>query len=169
MQSPAGPEAFPVGIDTAPLIELNALLVDDDPDARELISEMLRRHQVLVTCASSADEALVMLQQARPDILLSDIAMPGKDGFDLIRTLRQLNASDGGSLPAIALTAYARSEDRQKILSAGFDAHVPKPVETGYLLGEILRVTSAARASPGEFRANGKPQPETTQVALKAD
>jgi signal transduction histidine kinase len=105
------------------------LLVDDEPDAREMLSEVLRRHQARVTAVASARDALVELDRALPDVLISDIAMPEDDGYSLIRKVRGRTAEQGGQIPALALTAYAREEDRVRALSAGFQVHVPKPVE----------------------------------------
>jgi len=87
-----------------------------------------------VTAAASADEVLGLLDHIRPNVLVSDIGMPGTDGFELIRIIRGRDASRGGTVPAIALTAYVREEDRARTLSAGFQAHVPKPVDAAELV-----------------------------------
>jgi CheY-like chemotaxis protein len=105
------------------------LLVDDEPDAREMLTEVLRRHQAHVTAVGSAQDALVELDRALPDVLISDIAMPDDDGYALIRKVRGRSAEQGGQVPALALTAYAREEDRMRALACGFQVHVPKPVE----------------------------------------
>jgi signal transduction histidine kinase/DNA-binding response OmpR family regulator len=120
------------------LTGLKILAVDDEPDARELIRQLLGRTRAKVTVASSAREALEMLDRQTPDVLVSDIGMPEADGYSLIRAVRQRSAEQGGNVPAIALTAYVREEDRAMMLAAGFTAHVPKPVEPA----ELIRVIS---------------------------
>lgn len=111
------------------------MVVDDEDDARELVAAILRQHSAEVLTASGAEEALLLIKNAPrlPDLLVSDISMPLHDGYSLIRKLRALPAGEGGEIPAIALTAYGRSEDRIHVLSAGFQMHVPKPVEPAEL------------------------------------
>src|SRR6185295_14880638 len=106
---------------------------------RDLLKTGLENCGALVTLASSATEALDAIKQEMPDVLISDIGMPGNDGYDLIRRLRLLPADGGGNVPAIALTAYARVEDRLQALRSGFQMHVPKPVE----LAELVAVASS--------------------------
>ncbi|HMJ15269.1 MAG TPA: ATP-binding protein [Polyangiaceae bacterium] len=128
---------------------LRVLVVDDEPDARDVLSEMLGTCKAKVVTASSAAEALRLLQEMRPDIVVSDIGMPGEDGYALIQKLRSLPESAGGRTPAVALTAYARFEDRTKALIAGFNMHVPKPVELGELtavLSSLTRMFSARQS-----------------------
>ena len=108
---------------------LRLLVVDDEPDARDLLAVGLGRCGAEVVTASSADEALDALAASSFDALISDIGMPGADGFELIRRVRALPPESGGRIPAVALTAYARSEDRLRSLRAGFEMHVSKPVE----------------------------------------
>ncbi|HSD45084.1 MAG TPA: response regulator, partial [Pyrinomonadaceae bacterium] len=91
-----------------------------------------------VSLAETAAEALDAVRETVPDILISDIGMPGVDGYDLIRQVRNLPRDRGGKIPAIALTAYTRTEDRLQSLRAGYDMHVPKPVE----LAELVAVAS---------------------------
>jgi CheY-like chemotaxis protein len=110
------------------------LVVGDEPDARELVRRVLSQCGAQVLTAGSAGEALVILREARPDVLLSDIGMPHEDGYALIRQVRAMPATEGGSVPAGALTAFARSEDRQRALRAGFQIHIPKPVEPAELV-----------------------------------
>jgi len=105
------------------------LVVDDEADARDLLAEILGQAGADVTAVDSADEALQTLRRWRPDVLLSDIGMPGDDGYVLIRKVRALGAAEGGLVRALALTAYARSEDRTLALEAGFHAHIAKPVD----------------------------------------
>jgi CheY-like chemotaxis protein len=109
------------------------LIVDDEPDARHLLTTLLERMGASVVKAASADEALRQLERERPDLLISDIEMPGCDGYDLIRRVRALPPGRGGAIPAAALTAYARSEDRLRALVAGFNVHIAKPVQPAEL------------------------------------
>lgn len=113
---------------------VTVLVVDDDADARNVMQRILGDSGASVITASSAAEALQVLPHARPTLLVSDIGMPGEDGYDLIRRLRALPGSEGGKTPAVALTAFARSEDRQRALRAGYQIHVTKPVEPSELL-----------------------------------
>lgn len=108
---------------------LRVLVVDDDESSREIIFAILQECRAAVTTADSAARALEVLASARFDVLVSDIAMPGENGYELIARVRQLPHEQGGNMPAIALTAYARPEDRMRALAAGYQTHVPKPVE----------------------------------------
>jgi PAS domain S-box-containing protein len=116
---------------------LRILVVEDDPDTREFLTRLLDSHGALVFSTASAREALDGFPAARPQILLSDIGLPDMDGYQLIQRIRQQDASAGGTIPAIALTAYARSDDRTRALRAGYQAHVVKPVEAAELLATI--------------------------------
>jgi CheY-like chemotaxis protein len=102
--------------------------------------EMLAEHGAEPRVAASMKEALNVLNEWRPDVLVSDIAMPGGSGYDLIRRVRMRNAAES-QVPAVALTAYARAEDRIRALSAGFQMHVPKPVEPTELLTVIATLS----------------------------
>jgi signal transduction histidine kinase/DNA-binding NarL/FixJ family response regulator len=113
------------------------LVVDDEDDARELLVSILKGCACEVMHAAGATEALALIRQAPPDIIVSDLGMPHEDGFSFIERVRELSDAQGGLAIAVALTAYARSEDRSKALLAGFDAHVAKPVELHRLL-ELL-------------------------------
>jgi CheY-like chemotaxis protein len=113
---------------------LRVLVVDDDADARLVMSRILSEGGAVVKTASSVAEAMVELQRGLPAIILSDIGMPVEHGYDLIRKVRALPPAEGGRVPAVALTAFARSEDRQRALLAGFQIHVAKPVEPSELL-----------------------------------
>jgi PAS domain S-box-containing protein len=108
---------------------LRILAVDDDPDTRDLVRAVLEERRAAVTTAASALEGLTLLQQLKPDVLVTDIGMPGETGYDLLRAIRALPHDRGGGIPAVALTAFARQEDRSRALEAGFSAHVAKPVE----------------------------------------
>jgi PAS domain S-box-containing protein len=105
------------------------LVVDDEADARELLATILGRAGADVTVVASADEAFETIRRSRPDVLVSDIGMPGDDGYVLIRRVRALPPEEGGQVRALALTAYARSEDRNRALEAGFHIHIAKPVD----------------------------------------
>jgi signal transduction histidine kinase/ActR/RegA family two-component response regulator len=132
--------------DCPPALEgLNVLAVDDEPDARELLAMVLRQCGANVTTCGSAAEALAELERHTPDVLVSDIGMPGEDGYYLIRKVRALDPDRGGRIPAVALTAYARAEDRMQALSAGYSMHVPKPVEPAELAVVIASLTRRAR------------------------
>jgi CheY-like chemotaxis protein len=110
------------------LTGLKVLVVDDEPDARELVETILGQAGAEVLLATSASDALQILQGEAPDVLLSDLEMPEQSGYALIRRVRQLPAEKGGRIPAAALTAYARREDRTRALRAGFQMHISKPL-----------------------------------------
>jgi signal transduction histidine kinase len=126
----------------ADLSGLRVLLVDDEPDAREVISEILKRYGAAVTTAASAREALAALRGKPFDIVCSDIAMPDEDGYFFIRSLRGLAVDEGGITPAVALTAYAREEDRRRALAAGFQSHLAKPIDPNELATVIFQFAS---------------------------
>jgi signal transduction histidine kinase/DNA-binding NarL/FixJ family response regulator len=122
---------------------LRVLVVDDEPDARELLRTLLESCKIEVTTASSAAEAMDVVRRTPLDVLLSDVAMPEEDGLSFIRRVRALSREDGGRVPAVALTAYARLEDRTRALRAGFNAHVAKPVEPNELLAVLSSLATA--------------------------
>jgi signal transduction histidine kinase/CheY-like chemotaxis protein len=130
------------------LAGLFVMIVDDELDARELLSVILEKRGARVVVAASAAEALEVLENTTngeiPDVLVSDIGMPGLDGFQFISKVRAMSPEQGGNIPAIALTAYARTEDRARVLAAGFQHHVAKPVGPSIL---ALAVASLARPS----------------------
>lgn len=119
---------------------LQALLVDDDKDSRELVAFLLEQYGAQVTEAKSATEALSSLGRAKFDLLISDIGMPDMDGYALIRQIRKHLPDRGGGIPAIALTAYAGESDRQLALAAGFQQHISKPIEAEALMQAILTI-----------------------------
>ena len=119
---------------------LRVLVVDDEPDARELLAAGLGQCGAEVTTVSSAGEALAALAGAKFDALVSDLGMPGEDGYWLVGRVRALPAEAGGRTPAVALTAYARTEDRLRAMRAGFDMHVSKPVELNELVAVIANL-----------------------------
>jgi PAS domain S-box-containing protein len=108
---------------------VKVLVVDDEPDARALIQRVLTHCGAEVCAAPSAADALVELRSFQPHVLVSDIGMPGTDGYQFLRAVRSLTAAEGGNTPAIALTAFARSEDRMRAMMAGYQVHVAKPIE----------------------------------------
>jgi len=128
------------------------LLVDDQPDARELLSLVLTHAGAETTAAASSEVALEMLVQHRFDVLVSDIGMPDEDGFTLINRIRSLSTEEGGSIPAVALTAYATDEDRTRVLAAGFGEHLSKPVEPTELIAIVASLAGRAVSSPLEIK-----------------
>lgn len=132
------------------LKNLRILLVDDEADAREVVATVLERWGAEVLLAASAADALGILERERPELLVADIEMPGEDGYSLIQKIRGLPGERGGGTAAVALTAYASASDRTKLLSAGFDRHVPKPVRPPELFAVISAlIRSSRQASAG--------------------
>jgi CheY-like chemotaxis protein len=113
------------------------LILDDEPDARELIGTVLERSGAEVRMASDAKAAMEVVTGWKPDVLLSDVGMPDQDGYSFIRQVRSLPHKDGGSIPAAALTAYASAKDRLRALTAGFQTHLSKPVEPRELIAVV--------------------------------
>ncbi|HET7339887.1 MAG TPA: ATP-binding protein [Methylomirabilota bacterium] len=132
---------------------VRVLVVDDKPDALELAAAILSAAGALVRTAASAGEAFEALQRWRADVLVSDIEMPGEDGYALIRKVRALEPERGGKTPAVALTAYGRVQDRMLSLSAGYNMHVPKPVDPGEFTTIVASL--AGRATPDDAAAGG--------------
>ncbi|MDB5214779.1 MAG: Two-component hybrid sensor and regulator [Myxococcaceae bacterium] len=121
---------------------LRIVIVDDDADARDLLATVLTQRSARVFAADCAAEAFDLLARERPDLLISDIAMPEEDGYTLIGRVRALSADDGGRTPAIAVTAYAGRADRKRALDAGFDAHFAKPIDIDALVVTLLDIRS---------------------------
>jgi PAS domain S-box-containing protein len=126
---------------------IKILAVDDEADAREFLKTALEQYGAVVTTATCAHEALELLPTVEPDVILSDIGMPMEDGYSLMRQIRALPPEQGGRIPAAALTAYAREGDRLQALAAGFQMHVPKPIEPFQLLSVILRLANKSNDS----------------------
>lgn len=126
---------------------LRVLVVDDEPDARDLVFTVLELAGATVDTAGSAAEALTMLRRQPPDVLVSDLGMPDEDGFELMRQVRALDSERGGGIPAIALSAYTRGEDKTRAAAAGFDFHVSKPVSADDLVAAIARLMKRAGPS----------------------
>jgi CheY-like chemotaxis protein len=129
------------------LTGLKVLVVDDEPDARSLIQRLLQDCRAMVVTAGSAEEAVQILLRDTPDVLVSDIGMPGEDGYMLMRRIRSM-ADPKGVIPAIALTAYARIEDRVKAIHAGFQLHLSKPVEPV----ELVAMVQSLAGRPSRLR-----------------
>ncbi len=121
--------------------------MDDDNNTREFLVFLLELRQANVLAVSTADEAIAALAQFKPEVLLSDIGMPDIDGYMLIRKIRALPAEQGGTIPAIALTAYASEQDKQLALAAGFQRHVSKPVEPAIVINTITTLLEQARST----------------------
>jgi CheY-like chemotaxis protein len=124
---------------------LNVLAVDDDQDALVLLGEILAAAGAAVATANSTDAALDQIQRECPDVLVADLGMPERDGFELIEAVRGSRDARLRAIPAAALTAYARSDDRRKALEKGFDVHLPKPVDPAELVG-VVAALAARRA-----------------------
>jgi CheY-like chemotaxis protein len=131
-----------LGADRRPPVRLDGvhvLIVDDEADARRVLAIVLERAGAVVITAGSVAAAIDALAKARPDVLVSDLGMPDQDGFDLIRHLRQ-DGHDAKDLPAVALTAFVQKDDAQLAMSAGFQVHLPKPVDPHDLISVIARL-----------------------------
>ncbi|MBD2496029.1 response regulator [Nostoc sp. FACHB-280] len=120
------------------LTGMRVLAVEDDPDSREFLVFVLEQYGATVMAVANTAAGFELFPEFQPDILVSDIGMPGEDGYSLIRKIRKLPANQGGKIPAIALTAYAKTEDSQQALAAGFQTHLPKPVEPTLLAKAII-------------------------------
>lgn len=123
-----------------PQSNLKLLIVDDDPTTRALLAEALETRGASVRASATAREARQTLVVWHPDLMISDVGMPRESGYELIRRVRDLPAEEGGSIPAIACTGYAREEDRARAMDAGFDAVVAKPVDLDLLFSTIACV-----------------------------
>lgn len=130
----------PISSDLSNLQGTRILVVDDDQDSQELLAFMLEQEGAEIQTASSAVEALNLITQWQPDVLLSDIGMPQMDGYTLIRQIRNLPKEQGGEVPAIALTAYAAEADKETALSSGFQQHIAKPVDPVECIGAIIQL-----------------------------
>ncbi|HVY47566.1 MAG TPA: response regulator, partial [Minicystis sp.] len=125
---------------------LTVLLVDDEPDTREVLTELLEGCGCAVLAAASSDEALALLDRASPKVILSDVGMPGEDGYAFIRRLRERAPERGGRIVAAALTAYAGAEDRRRALRAGYQMHIAKPVDPGELVAILANLAQLSIA-----------------------
>ncbi|WP_428938559.1 ATP-binding response regulator [Fontivita pretiosa] len=141
---PPGPQA---------LAGYRILAVDDEADAREVLSELLGRFGGTIATAADVEQAMSMIPSFRPDVILTDLAMPGLDGYALLQRVRG-SGNGVGDLPVVALTAYARPEDRVDSLRAGFGAHVAKPIDPAELIEAIRRIAQARSTTPAESPAS---------------
>jgi len=123
-----------------PLEGLHVLVVDGEADARDFVAALLEQRGAQVTTASSARAAVEAITQSAPDALVSDIGIPGEDGYALVREVRRLGVERGVWFPAIALTAYAHAQDRSRALSAGYQVHLSKPIDPDTLVATIARL-----------------------------
>ncbi|HEX8088630.1 MAG TPA: ATP-binding protein [Blastocatellia bacterium] len=156
----SGNGAEPIAEDMNSMIEdiprldgLRALVVDDEADAREMLEVLLNQFGAEVKASASAQEALKILEQWKPDVLVSDVGMPNEDGYSLIHQVRALDPARGGRTPAIALTGYSRQEDRSQLLAAGYQVHLSKPVDLSQLVDAILSLPCRSRGGH-----NGSPE-----------
>ena len=127
------------------LAGIHVLVVDDNGDGRELIKHVLLHDDARVTTAESGAEALEILKFSVPDVLVSDIAMPGETGYWLVREIRKLPAANGGMLPALAVTAFGAVFSRERALEAGFNDYLPKPLDPWELCRCVARLAGRSR------------------------
>lgn len=133
----------------ASLANLRVLIVDDEADARDLVREVLESSGAAVLTAGSAAEALEAVASWRPDVIVSDVGMPGRDGYSLLRDVRGLADTSLRNLPAIALTAYASHDEAERARAAGFQVHVAKPIDPAQLVGIVASLASPPRPIAG--------------------
>jgi CheY-like chemotaxis protein len=128
----------------AELSGTRVLLVEDEDDARDMLEELLTRAGCVVSTACSAAEALERLDDVQPEVIVSDIGMPGEDGYSLMRRIRARGHGRGAEVPSIAVTAYTSTVDRRRAIQAGFDLHVAKPVRAGALLDALRNLVTGS-------------------------
>jgi CheY-like chemotaxis protein len=145
---------------------MRVLVVDDEVDARALLKRILEDRRAVVSLAESAEEAIALLQHAKFDVLLADIGMPGEDGYALIRRIRSLGEAWGGNIPAIALTAYARVEDRIDAIAAGFQMHLAKPVEPIEVVTTVAGARGLSVVSPAGVGLGRRPNRGTERTGM---
>lgn len=131
-----------------PLSNVRVVVLDDDEGTRDLLALILEESGADVNMAGDAESALPILESFRPDVLVSDIGMPGMDGYQFIERVRELTDEQGGNVPALALTAFAREEDKQRALRAGFQAHLAKPIESSVLIHTLSQLIIHGRSQP---------------------
>jgi CheY-like chemotaxis protein len=146
------PPSIPSEAPSAPLRQIlegtRVLVVDDETDARDALVGLLERYGAEVRSAASVSEAMAALELHVPDVLVSDLGMPGADGYELIRRVRQLPAEAGGRLPSLAVSAYATEEHRQRVMTTGFQRHLEKPVAAAELVVEVARLAGRLASVP---------------------
>ena len=137
-KSPSRVEAKKAGYEFNSRLEgIHVLLVEDDLDTLDLLSSALKHQSARVTAVSSAAEALASIRASIPDIVVSDIAMPGVNGYELVEKIQAMEVADDRQIPVVAITAYAKEEDRQKALSSGFQSYLAKPIELAELVSAV--------------------------------
>ena len=127
---------------------VRVIVVEDETDSRDLFVAFLGSRGAQVRAAASCAEALALFDSGPPDLLISDIEMPGESGYDLISRIRERPASRGGAVPAIALTAHAGIANASHAMRAGFQAHVAKPVDLSELVGMMMELVGPAETAP---------------------
>jgi CheY-like chemotaxis protein len=149
-EGPGTPETVdrpaPPKPDVPSLEGIHVLVVDDDEQNREVVAAHLAERHAAVLTATSAPEAFAILQRERVDVLLADIGMPGEDGYSLIQRIRALSPPAVASIPAAALTAFAREEDRELALNAGFQMHLAKPIDPSVLIAAVATLRGMTSA-----------------------
>jgi CheY-like chemotaxis protein len=141
------PQKYRVVLDNFPALDgLRVVVVDDCADTLELIAFILEQCRAQVQTATSVEEAIQAITQLKPDILISDIGMPDEDGYSLIHQVRTLEVEQGKPILAVALTAFAREEDRTRTLDAGFQMHLPKPVEPTELVAVVANLAARSQS-----------------------
>lgn len=123
---------------------VRVVLVEDDEDARTMLTFGLERHGAKVWAAASAQEAIELVEQVKPHVMVSDIGLPGEDGYSLMRRVRALRADKGGQTPAAAVTAFTEPEDRLRAFDAGYEEYVAKPVEPHRLVALVANLAREA-------------------------
>jgi CheY-like chemotaxis protein len=141
--APGADASLPVGLEG-----IRVLVVDDEPDARDLVAYALETCGMQVRVAGAASEALAELETFTPHVIISDIGMPNRDGYMLIRAIRTLPDAMRKDIPAIALTAFALEEDRRRVLAAGFNQHMAKPVEPAMLVSAVVALAKHGGDEP---------------------
>ncbi len=141
-EHPATGKSVSTRVPEVSLAGIKVVVIDDEPDARELVKIVLADAGAEVLVGSCAEEGLDLVKERRPDVIVSDIGMPGRDGYEFIRDVRALAPDIGGRTPAIALTAFARSEDRTRAMLAGYQVHMSKPIEPHELIATIKSIAS---------------------------
>ncbi len=142
MKNHPNPIPFPQKLEVPELTGLTVLVVEDEPNSREVFSEIIKSYGGKTILSSSVREALHCFKIMRPDVILSDIALPLHDGYELIAKIRKLTPEQGGLVPAIALTAYAAQHDIHRAIAAGFEKHLTKPVDSEQLARTIAQLAS---------------------------
>jgi CheY-like chemotaxis protein len=146
--APAAAQPATAASPAAPLAGLSVLLAEDDEDSLTFLSAVLEGAGARVARARSAAEGFEKLKLLRPDLLVSDIGMAGEDGYEFLRRVRALAPAEGGQTPAVALTAYARPEDRELAAKAGYQAHIAKPVEPSLLIARLAQLAGREADAP---------------------